>query len=476
MQATQPQHPSSILGTDRRSVASQSPSGFPGVGPKSYKRFDLTREAGRVLYNPALTEAKQHPTCYCSRSFAVPGADTVQVMRAEDGSRAHVSGLLRCGMGWTCPVCGARIAEERREELTAALVTWTQKAGGRCYLASFTTPHTADMQIGDTLERFIKAMKRFKQSPEFKAILGPKGSAGRIGSVKSLETTWGQNGFHPHCHELLFCRAGAFEEGAPDLNGSLLSPAIERLKSKWVDCLLREGLGERDKLTDMLEHALDIRGGDQAAEYVTKYGKEEDWGLTSELTRGPAKIGTRIEVAGVKHFTPFELLALSEQRLVLMLNGQDQDPADLFREYAAAFKGRRMLTWSPRLEKRLGEYGYSRGERDDVEIANDDARPQAVMSLVGLLDAVKVAVLVSRNAMAEFHRYVADWCDNPETGQEDIDNFIEDLRRRPAKGSGAVFFRSFGRRPEDRLLRINEHTRHVHRGHAGGSPNGVREA
>ena len=164
-------------------------------------------------------------------------------------------------MGWTCPVCGARIAEERREELTAALVTWTQKASGHCYLASFTTPHTADMEIGDTLDRFSKALKKFKQSPDYKAILSPKGSAGRIGSVKSLETTWGQNGFHPHCHELMFCRAGAFGEGARDEGGSLHSEAIDRLKSKWVNCLLDAGLGERDKLTDMLKHALDIRGG-----------------------------------------------------------------------------------------------------------------------------------------------------------------------------------------------------------------------
>ena len=143
-----------------------------------------------------------------------------------------MSGLLRCGMGWTCPVCGARIAEERREELSAALVAWNQKARGRCYLASFTTPHTADMDIGDTLPRFLKAQKKLKQSPEYKAVLGPKGSAGRIGTVKSLETTWGQNGFHPHCHELMFCRVRAFDEGEPDHNGSLHSPAIDRLKSK----------------------------------------------------------------------------------------------------------------------------------------------------------------------------------------------------------------------------------------------------
>lgn len=463
MHPTNALHPANTLGTYRRSVATQSRRGSPGDGSRSYRRFDLSREAGRILYNPAQSEGKQHPTCYCCRSFAAPGAETVRVMRADDGSRAQVSGLLRCGMGWTCPVCGARIAEERREELTAALVAWTQKAGGHCYLASFTTPHTADMEIGDTLDRFSKALKKFKQSPDYKAILSPKGSAGRIGSVKSLETTWGQNGFHPHCHELLFCEAGAFGEGAPDENGSLRSEAIDRLKSKWVSCLLDAGLGERDKLNDMLVHALDIRGGNQAAEYVTKYGKEESWGLTSELTRGPAKVGERIEVRGVKHYTPFELLTLAEKDMVLMLNGRELNPADLFRQYAVAFKGRRMLTWSPRLEKRLAEYGYSRKDRDDDEIANDDAKPEAVMSLVGLLTAVQMAVLVSRNALGEFHRYVASCCSDQESGQQDIDDFIESTRRRPAKGSGAVFFRSRGDRPEDRALRIDERTRHAHR-------------
>jgi hypothetical protein len=370
-------------------------------------------------------------------------------------------------MGWTCPVCGARIAEERREELTAALVAWTRQAASRCYLASFTTPHTADMEIGDTLTRFTKALKKFKQSPEFKAVLSPKGSAGRVGSVKSLETTWGQHGFHPHCHELLFCRAGAFGEGEPDENGSLHSEAIDRLKSKWVNCLLDAGLGERSKLNDMLAHALDIRGGDQAAEYVTKYGKEESWGLTSELTRGPAKVGTRIEVDGVKHYTPFELLALSEKGMFLMLNGRELDPAELFRQYAAAFKGRRMLTWSPGLERRLGEYGYSRKDREDAEIANDDAKPEAVMSLVGLLNAVQMAVLISRNALGEFHRYVANCCTDSESGQQDIDDFIDSTRRRPAVGSGAVFFRTGGNQPDARALRIDERTRYAHRGEGG---------
>jgi hypothetical protein len=473
MQTALPQGPSSILGTYRGSVATQTQRGSSGSRDHSYRRFDLTREAGRVLYNSTLTDGKQAPTCYCCRSFAVPGADVVRVMRADDGSRAHVSGLLRCGMPWTCPVCGARIAEERREELSTALETWTQKAGGRCYLVSFTTPHTADMAIADTLERFTNAIKWFRQSPAYKAILGPKGSAGRIGSVKSMETTWGANGFHPHTHELIFCRtAYAFGEGDPDHNDSLHSTVIDRLKSKWVDCLLRAGLGDRQKMNDMLTYGLDFRGGEKAAEYVTKYGKEEAWGLSSELTRGPVKIGTRIEVEGVKHYTPFELLALSEKSMLLMLNGQDVEPADLFRQYAAAFKGRRQLVWSPLLEKKLAEYGYSRKDREDADIVADDAGTEAVMSLVGLLDAVKLAVLVSRDAIGLFHRFVAEHCVDPETGQQDIDDFIESIRGNPSKGSGAVFFRRGGKSPEDRILRIDERTRGIHRGSVQGSGGG----
>lgn len=463
MQTSNTKRPSSILGIHRGSVAKQAAQGSPGRRASTYHRFDLAREAGRILYNSSLGEAKQAPTCYCCRSFAVPGADQVRVMRAEDGSRAHVTGLLRCGMPWTCPVCGARIAEVRREELSAALVAWTQKAGGRCYLLSFTTPHTADMALADTLERFLKARKWFCQSPEYKAILGKQGSAGRAGSVKSLETTWGANGFHPHAHELVFCREGhAFGEGNPDHNDSLHSAAIDRLKSKWVDCLLRAGLGSRDKLTDMLAYALDVRGGDQAAEYVAKYGREEDWGLSSELTRGPAKVGARVEVDGVKHFTPFELLAMSEKGMVLMQHGQEVEPAELFREYAAAFKGKRMLVWSPGLEKALGEYGYSRKNRDDEEIARDDTREEAVMVDVGALDAIKLSVLVSRDAMGEFHRYVANCCTDPETAQQDIDDFIESLRQKAAKGSGAVFFRRGGRLPDDKALQIDDRTRRTH--------------
>ncbi len=75
---------------------------------------------------------------------------------------------------------------------------------------------------------------------------------------------------------------------------------------------------------------------------MTRYGREVDnWCVADELTRSHAKVGR----AKDEHVTPFGLLRWIEHG--------DEHAAALFREYAAAFCGRRALFWSPRLKARL---------------------------------------------------------------------------------------------------------------------------
>lgn len=297
-------------------------------------RYAMQHAAGRLLFDPAGGKAQRFRVVHCLRSIQGEG---VAIYRQVDGQRSRFGGLTTCGSGWVCPVCSQKIAEARREELSAALVQHVT-GGGHVHLFTYTFPHDASLALADGMARLASARQRFKNSRDYKALAD---DAGRIGSVTSLEVTHGANGWHPHLHELVFV-AKELDRGQR-----------ERLVSRWVRCLLKEGLGLHSELNDMIEHSLDIRGGEDAAGYVTKYGREEAWGLTSELTRSHAKDGRG------DHVKPFGLLKRH-------VDGDDRAGA-LFIEFAEATHGRRMLTWSPGLRKHFA----LADERSDDDLAAD---------------------------------------------------------------------------------------------------------
>jgi hypothetical protein len=94
-----------------------------------------------------------------------------------------------------------------------------------------------------------------------------------------------------------------------------------------------------------LIHGVDVRGGDEkAADYIAKYGREpksESWTLAAEMTKAQQKNKLRAD----EHYTPFQLLDMSEH---------DTQAARLFQAYALTLKGRKLLSWSRNLRELLG--------------------------------------------------------------------------------------------------------------------------
>lgn len=131
--------------------------------------------------------------------------------------------------------------------------------------------------------------------------------------------------------------------------------------------LLKSGAADASQMNDINAHAFDVRGGDFAAEYVAKFGHEASfkskldagatWGAAREMVKGQSKVAH-----SMRGSTPFTLLVEAER-------GNDQAAA-LFREFYWAFKGRRQLTWSPKLRARLG----IGAEKDDAEILDDQSK------------------------------------------------------------------------------------------------------
>lgn len=381
-------------------------------------RYALMRTAQGLLWKRGNEWKDQARTCWCSRSMK-RDTGTVSVYRNEDSSGTTLTGLNRCGNIWTCPVCAAKVAEARRAELNDGLVAHLGNGGG-AYLVTLTFPHEADHPIAELLERFTKARQRLQNSRAWKNVMR---DAGRIGSVASLEVTISQeNGWHPHLHLLVFANPNGFGEGEPmNDQGDLISPAIIELKHAWVNLLLKTGLGDQQKLAHMLQHALNVRGGNQAAEYIAKYGRDERWGQSSEMTRHYAKQGGAGQRDGLDHFTPFQLLAWAG-------NG-DEWSIRKFLEYAAAIEGKRAVTWSPGLKKALAVSD----DRTDEEIAADDAlRPE--QQHVGELDQEQYQALFRHNRLPDFIRYVADAA----RCQTDLDDYIAAIQQAAPTHSGAV--------------------------------------
>lgn len=398
------------LGTSAKSVVPLAPA---ILRKRRHERAGMTVTAGSILYDPAKEPADQHRTVWCNRGIK-SGREGAGVYRRLDGGGARLSNTVMCGSVWTCPTCSGPIQEQRRRELQAGLVASTSQ-GLHAYLLTLTFPHNQfehDPHAGaaenetkfrayvrDLVLAEDQAVKRFKQSPAWRDLKGHKGA---VGSVRGREVTFGQNGPHPHTHTLIFAAPGLLADQA----------FLDRLRLAWVSAITKAGICPRDKRAWALERAFDLRGGDKAAEYIAKFGHDEKWGMSSELTRHTAKIGLRGGLADFEgHVTPFQVLAWAEQG--------DATARRLFHAYALAYHGRRQLTWSPGLKKRFGV-----GDLSDEEITNT---PQPEEQCVGMIDDEQLAVLVQRRAVPEFLDWVAEFA----ACQADIDDIVGIIRTRP---------------------------------------------
>lgn len=296
------------------------------------ERYYLQAAARRLL--PADRLAK------CNRAI-VPNKSSVHVKHVPQKNAAYYCNIMRCERVWTCPVCAARISENRRKELNEALSHSEQFF---VVMATFTVSHHAGQSLREVLALLHKSFKRFTSG---RAIQSLKETHEIGGMVKALEVTHGKNGWHPHLHVLLFCRWGG------DL---ALLPEAEHYR--YLD--QRVGLLELDfweRWRHIVENlggevspdAFDVRGtNDAVADYVAKFGRLPSEVRPSSYTWGPADEVTKAVVkrARGENRSPFQLLADYAE-------GDDR-AGQLFQEYAAVMKGKRQLRWSPGLRDELG--------------------------------------------------------------------------------------------------------------------------
>lgn len=322
-------HPSSgsALGTLTKSQSSLDFKGLAQIALRRATNYSLQNEAVKLLPNERVRFCLRH------RVDATKG---IEVKYNEKREQAHYSNVQRCGSVWTCPICSAQISEGRRQELKQGMAHW-QRMGqdGAVYLLTLTNPH----YYGDNLAQLLEGQKKAlaylwgdrKSKEMFKAL-------GKVGHITATEVTHGDNGWHPHYHILLFFKK------------PINSKALRNfLASCWQNCCEKSGLK-----VPSLEHGVDLRDGKYADKYVSK------WGLADEVTKGHIKKGREGSL------TPWDLLRQSE--------GGCEKSGRLFKVFAAAFKGKRQLSWSRGLKRLLkvdevtDEELATETEKDSVEV------------------------------------------------------------------------------------------------------------
>lgn len=393
------------------------------------RRHQLARVAQSILYSETPREMggrtyggtpkNQHRTVWCHRHVVTEGG--IPIHRKLDGGSARMGKVKTCGSVWACPVCASKVAETRRRELAHAMVEHT-KAGGYAYLVTFTFPHYLGQGLADLMEPFTKARQSFQNCRSWKAVMQ---KAEKLGVVNSLEVTYGAgNGWHPHLHMLVFCAPGAFAEGDPDDAGRLCSPAIEHLRGEWVRLLEKRGLVDGQNRQWATQYGLDVRGGAQAAEYIAKWGHDESWGMSSELTSSHAKTGTRDTWGARDHYTPFQLLAMAK--------AGDGHAICAFREFVGVFDGKRMLTWSRGLKAH-----FAIDEIEDEQLAEQEELALPDEHQVGEIQADQLQVLTKYGRLGDFLAFVAEHC-HLEQPQQLIDEWIGAIDRAGRAGKGNI--------------------------------------
>lgn len=286
-----------------------------------------TRERLATIHD-AIRNRQETPRAvhHCGR---VPLGGAVWVTVADrEGRRpsASVSGVQRCGLPHECPSCRRTMSMERAAVVQQVLED-ARRRGWSLYLVTLTVRHGPQHRIRDTVVGLRRAWTRLTRS---RAWFELRHEIGGLEVIRGLETTYGENGAHPHIHAVFGVPpvdgAGPMRVGTRrdseaelDIEGRL----IDVLDARWAPAVVAT-MGPDHAPDDA--HGVDVqaaRDATGAGGYIAKLGLE----LTLESK------GSR---AGR---TPLDVLSD-------WVDHRREEDWRLWRAHADAWRGERLLTWS----------------------------------------------------------------------------------------------------------------------------------
>jgi len=119
-------------------------------------------------------------------------------MRRQKDDPYHFTGMSTCGSAWVCPVCASKIRHQRSDEVSRTIVSALDKRYDALMVTS-TVPHSAEDQLGVTLNLLAEGRRYVANQPVVKAL---RREADYLGSITAKEITHGFSGWHPHTHQV----------------------------------------------------------------------------------------------------------------------------------------------------------------------------------------------------------------------------------------------------------------------------------
>ncbi|MBN2745156.1 MAG: protein rep [Bacteroidales bacterium] len=325
------------------------------------KKSQITTNELSSTLRSNFTDFKPLPNSTVSDAQVYKTGSAAHVFRGLESGKAHFGGVAKCSNVWACPVCSQRITTKRADILKQMTDKHTA-AKGFTYLVTLTVPHgKTNQHKTQKLRDFVLDMTSSYRSLTSSRIYNDFKQS-FIGSVRSFEATYGEfNGWHPHFHILVFAKH------------KLLYEDIRRVYyDEWSKQLLKRGYFIDPKMFKIL---VDVRGGADAAMYVSKMGDtKSQWQLSDEITKSNRKEAKQTK-NGI-HYTPFSMLKLWAD------NAYDKDCPErkflyLYREYEKAFFGKNQLV----VTKGLYKY-FDIDTKSDALLNNEiDEKSQQLASL-----------------------------------------------------------------------------------------------
>lgn len=333
-------HDTTRLGLALPNVVSISPD--DGLRERSLSRRAERWDALHVLWD----ESELPRVRKCGRVSV--RHDGSAAIRVSESNGAGYAGLATCGSVWACPVCSAKIAATRQQEIETA-ATWWEHHGGALAMGTFTVAHKVYNSLASVWDAVAAGWHSITSGRAWKRNCATFGVEGWI---RIVEVTHGEHGWHVHVHVLFFLHHGLMPVERAALTAALLG--------RW-----QTGIGKHGFTASGVHGArLEMAHGTDAARVLSDYFTK---GVYSADGSAPRVVGLEMARGDLKETraggsrTPFRILRD-------FYTDGDLDDLELWHEWERGSKGRRQSAWS----KGLRDVCRLTRERTDDEIVAEE--------------------------------------------------------------------------------------------------------